>query len=153
MLVWLVCRSIYSFIGYLLCLLVTPPPFFFLVVVLFVLFILLKSHAHYEFFRSFFEGNVEQVDPLLNRFFDFIDKVCVIPVQMSLLIVIMNSATHDASSVMAAVPSNQSQLYDMAINTVLKAKDEQTWQVAKRVLSKIAFRKMLHKTKPKNRRK
>ena len=69
---------------------------------------------------------------------------------MSLLIVIMNSATHDASSVVAAVPSNQSQLYDMAINTVLKAKDEQTWQVAKKVLSKIAFRKMLHKTKPKN---
>ena len=109
------------------------------------------SHAHYEYFRSIFAGRVENLDPLLNIFFDFIDKVCVVPVLMSLLIVIMNSP-HESSNdgAVDALPLNRYQLYDMAISAVLKnacPEGSINWKLAKKVLSKIAFRKMLSKKK------
>ena len=49
-----------------------------------------ESHRHYEYFRTLLQGNVDRVDGMLNKLFLFVDKVCVVPVLMSLLIACMD---------------------------------------------------------------
>ena len=49
-----------------------------------------ESHRHYEYFRTLLHGNVDEVDGMLNKLFLFVDKVCVVPVLMSLLIACMD---------------------------------------------------------------
>ena len=49
-----------------------------------------ESHRHYEYFRTLVKGNVEEVDDMLNKLFLFVNKVCPVPVLMSLLIAVMD---------------------------------------------------------------
>ena len=88
-----------------------------------------QSHAHYEYFRSLLEGQVELVDPMLNRLFEFTEEVCRVPVLMSLLIVVMDKHSADASDsgdgggdgdsgAAKKVPLDRNELYKIAIEKV-----------------------------------
>ena len=47
----------------------------------------LHGHDYYEYFRSFYEGNEEELDVQLNRQLTFFDEVCKVPVLLSLFVV------------------------------------------------------------------
>ena len=79
-----------------------------------------NAHTHYVFFRGVFDGNEEQIDPLLSQLLGFFDASGRTPVLMSLMIAMRAAAcTGTSSHGDIQVPENRNQLYMKAFKAVL----------------------------------
>ena len=101
---------------------------------------LLDSHTHYEYCRSLFRGDLQVMDPMIQKPFDFVEKVCSVSVLMSLLITVMRDDTTDEAQ---TVPVSKLQLYDLAMSVILGRWNPSRADLTRTVLARIARRMAL----------
>ena len=85
------------------------------------------------------------MDPMIQKPFDFVEKVCSVSVLMSLLITVMRDDTTDEAQ---TVPVSKLQLYDLAMSVVLGRWNPSRADLTRTVLARIARHMALEYSPP-----
>merc|ERR1712070_974244 len=83
----------------------------------------LDGHRLYEYFRSFYKGNEKEWNTQLNRQLTFFDKICEVPVLLSLFVVAVGNAQDVKGAPPPSLPSDLFELYTLAVLATIKKTD------------------------------